>query len=452
MTLRTLTPTPAGWAHLATALITGLAASTATAAALPWTPNINGNYGPAPTTFNKWETIEVPAATGAACGNGSPFRFFVNRTTTAANKNKTVVMFEGGGACWAQGTCTGEGGLLGASNPNGVPADYLTAGKGLSVFGLVTPFTARFHPLQKVQTQSWNIVYVPYCTGDVFTGNKVNIYDDKDPTQPTTYYHRGFRNGEAVANWLGRYLPNQDHLLVTGFSAGGAGATAMYGLIRLASEPKKSALLADSGPLFQVDRNADPAVAPSVFLHRKIREAWGLEGNEGLASRLIATFPTAGTVENLGSLTTGLAKVFPQDRLGFAVFQRDGIFSAFSYVDFYPEIQALPAGARRDDALNAKWTKEVRTWVDAMQPYPNIGWYVPYGRDFLKSHTLTTASFSGTGIKEAKLANVGTFVDNLLDPQAPLIRAYETQRTVQNSNGIGLFSWLWNAIYAAAGL
>ena len=40
-----------------------------------------GNVGPAPTTFNKWEAIEAPAASGASCGNGSPYRFFVNRTT-----------------------------------------------------------------------------------------------------------------------------------------------------------------------------------------------------------------------------------------------------------------------------------------------------------------------------------------------------------------------------------
>ena len=34
----------------------------------------------------------------------------------------------------------------------------------------------------------------------------------------------------------------------------------------------------------------------------------------------------------------------------------------------------------------------------------------------------------------------------------PLMRAYETQRTVQNSNGIGLFSTISNAFYALLGL
>jgi hypothetical protein len=47
--------------------------------------------------YFKWETVELPASSGATCGNGTPYRFFVNRTPFTS---KTVVMFEGGGACW----------------------------------------------------------------------------------------------------------------------------------------------------------------------------------------------------------------------------------------------------------------------------------------------------------------------------------------------------------------
>ena len=85
--------------HGALSALTLVVASSAWAAPAPWVPNTTGNVGPAPTTFNKWEAIEAPAASGASCGNGSPYRFFINRTTTAANAKKTVIMFEGGGAC-----------------------------------------------------------------------------------------------------------------------------------------------------------------------------------------------------------------------------------------------------------------------------------------------------------------------------------------------------------------
>jgi len=79
--------------------------------------------------YFQWEAVELPASTGASCGNGSPYRFFVNRTPFTT---KTVVIFEGGGACWDQNACAGKGegplglSILSASNPNGVPADYMT--------------------------------------------------------------------------------------------------------------------------------------------------------------------------------------------------------------------------------------------------------------------------------------------------------------------------------------
>jgi hypothetical protein len=104
--------------HGALSVLTLVVASSAWSAAAPWVPNTTGNVGPAPTTFNKWEAIEAPASSGASCGNGSPYRFFVNRTTNAANAKKTVIMFEGGGACWEQNACQMKGGLLGATNYN----------------------------------------------------------------------------------------------------------------------------------------------------------------------------------------------------------------------------------------------------------------------------------------------------------------------------------------------
>lgn len=214
-------------------------------------------------------------------------------------------VFEGGGARWDQNTCAGKGeGPLGPVHPVGlqpqrVPADYMTnvfnilngGLSGLALGGLITPFSMRVHPLQSVQTQSWNIVYAPYCTGDVHTGNKVTAYGDADPTQPRVQYHRGSVNGYAMAQWLGKNFKQPAQLLVTGFSAGGAGATANYGWLRLAMNPKKSAMLADSGPLFNVNRTDSPEVSPSVHLHNKIRNVWGLDGSDGLVTKLLTMYP-----------------------------------------------------------------------------------------------------------------------------------------------------------------
>ena len=113
--------------------------------------------------YYKWEMVELPASSGAACGNGTPYRFFVNRTPLTT---RTVVIFEGGGACYDKNACLYKSGFLGAINPNGIPRDYMTnivpslpntAGTTIGVFnsallGYISPFSTRNNP-SKVQTQ-----------------------------------------------------------------------------------------------------------------------------------------------------------------------------------------------------------------------------------------------------------------------------------------------------------
>ncbi|MFZ4550218.1 MAG: pectin acetylesterase-family hydrolase [Aquabacterium sp.] len=375
--------------------------------------------------YFQWETIELPASSGATCGNGTPYRFFVNRTPFTS---KTVVMFEGGGACWDQGACKG-GTLLDAVNPDGIPANYMTDFNRQAHWGLVTPFTTRINPFQAAQTQSWNIVYLTYCTGDVHTGNKSVIYDNVDPTKPMVYSHKGMVNAQAVAKWMATNLPRPAHLLLTGFSAGGVGSTALYPSFREAINPKKMALLADAGPLFDVPRNATPEQAPSVLLHNKIRDVWGLDGANGLVTQLISKYPGAGSIDNLGSITSGLGKLYPNDRIGYAVAQEDAIFSAFSYQKFFPEIANASSDDQRLSLLNAKWRQEITGWLNMMAPYSNVGYYVPNWRELNHAHCLTIVTFGGTSIAEKNLNSVGTFLDNLLDGSGPVMRAFENNRS-----------------------
>lgn len=378
--------------------------------------------------YFQWEMVELPASSGASCGNGTPYRFFVNRTPFTS---KAVVMFEGGGACWDQAACKG-GTLLDAVNPDGIPTNYMSDFNRQAKLGLVTPFTARLHPLQRVQTQNWNIVYLTYCTGDVHTGNKIAVYDNVDPAQPLSYYHRGAVNAQAVAKWMANNLPKQPaHLLLTGFSAGGVGSTALYADFRETIKPRKMALLADSGPLFDVPRNATPEQAPSVLLHNKIRGVWGLDGPNGLVTKLIGKYPNAGTADNLGSITAGIGKIFPNDRIGYANFQEDTNFSAFSYQKFYPEIANAPDEATRLSLLNQKWRQEITPWIAQMNTQPNVGYYIPNKRELNGSHCLTIVTFGGTSILDKGLLSVGTFVDNLLDGKGTPIRAFEDNPTSQ---------------------
>mgnify|MGYP003386488816 CR=1 FL=1 len=394
-------------------------------------------------SFYRWQTITLNPSTGASCGNGTPYRFFVNR---ALLTTKTVIVFEGGGACWGQDSCLGKGGLRGASNPNGISADYMTTplgsslNGGLAFGGLVTPFSARLHPLQRVQTQGWNMVYMPYCSGDVHTGNQINIYGDANPAAPIAYYHRGHANSKAVAAWLKENMAKPDHLLVTGFSAGGVGATAQYDTLRRALMPTKSALLADSGPLMQAPRHGDSAVYPSVRLHNLIRERWGYDWPAGIMAELAARYPGRLDKDNLGSVVGAMAHVYPQDRMSYLNLQKDAVFSGFSYEEFYPELQSGLNEGQRKAALNEMWVLELKRWVGAMEPLPNVGYYVPYERNLLQSHTLTTLSFAGTAIPQYGYRGVEQVVDDLLDMKAAPIRAFQTDNIRPNTPALDILS------------
>ena len=376
--------------------------------------------------YYKWEMVELPASSGASCGNGSPYRFFVNR---AALTSKTVVMYEGGGACWEKSTCENKTGLqLGAVNPTGIPVNYMSDFNRQPHLGLVTPFTARIDPLSSVQTQSWNIVYLTYCTGDVHTGNKVAMYQDE--TGSLAWFHRGAVNAKAVTAWMAANLPQPEQLLLTGFSAGGTGATANYPQMRNGVNPKNSALLADSGPLFWAPRGTTPEQSPSLPLHNKIRESWGLDEANGIVNELITKYPTAGDTNNLGSIAGGLNKIFPKDRIGYAMFQEDQTYSAFSYEKFYTDISNAATPEARLAALNVRWRQDIGNLITHLPASPNLGYFIPNYREINFSHCLTIVTFGDTGIKERKLADVGVFVDNLLDTSGknPVIRAVEQSR------------------------
>ncbi len=371
--------------------------------------------------YYQWVPVTLPASTGASCGNGTPYTFFVNRALLTRD---TVIVFEGGGACWDQAACEGQG-KLSAVNPNGVPTDYLSQFNS-AAYGLVTPFSSRLNPFQGVRTQSWNLVYLPYCTGDVHTGSKVQVYADANPAAPRTQFHRGQANVRAAAQWLRNNLGRPNQLLLTGFSAGGVGSTATYPVVRDTLAPTgRTSLLADSGPLFPAPRSSTPEQHPSLPLHNKIRAVWGLDEAGGMIKQYesLAGFDT----NDLGTIHRALALRYPSDRFAYAVFGADGNFSAFSYEKFYPEIASAPTDLARRLLLQQRWDRDLANWVPTLASLNNVSYHVPWFRWFNDSHCLTVVDFSGTGIEERGIADLTPFVNNTLDRGTPM-RNVETDR------------------------
>lgn len=133
----------------------------------------------------------------------TPFAFQV----IPGASDKVLLYFQGGGACWDAestklGFCTSDvspqsaTGIFDRSNTNNQFRDY-------------------------------TIVHVMYCSGDIFGGNVVRDYDDKDGVPVT---QKGFKNAEASLDWVvsqqaaGHLASSLSDLVVMGCSAGSIGA------------------------------------------------------------------------------------------------------------------------------------------------------------------------------------------------------------------------------------
>jgi hypothetical protein len=122
-----------------------------------------GEDGPEPpAAYETWLKVELP---GTVCGNNSQYKFFVNYKEGAKD---LMIMLEPGGACWDYDGCSGKSDL-GAAHPDGIPDDLMKdSGQSANISPLIRRDV-------EGPTQDFNLVYVPYCTGDVHTGNNVMI-------------------------------------------------------------------------------------------------------------------------------------------------------------------------------------------------------------------------------------------------------------------------------------
>ncbi|MEM9462952.1 MAG: hypothetical protein AAGF11_52915 [Myxococcota bacterium] len=320
-----------------------------------------------------WQRVELP---GTVCSDGSQYKFW---THDDPGSTDLLLLFEGGGACWDYESCSGALGVLGAANPNGLPDDYITQFKAQYVSPLVNGADPGipFRPLNPIVTQGWDVVFMPYCTGDVHVGNNVAVYEDPTGQQPPlTFHHNGFNNSSLALDYLATQFPNIDRLLVTGFSAGGVASTAGYYQARTTLQPNQGFMLNDSGPLFP----APNAVYNSYPLHQTIEQAWDL-------TTVFANLPVTFDPSDYGSLNDMLASEFPNDQLAYTAYSSDYNFSRFSYERFYPNLdQALILDLWREDQSNL---------IAQMEAHPNFSYHVPWGRPINDSHCSTIITFIG---------------------------------------------------------
>jgi Pectinacetylesterase len=145
--------------------------------------------------------------------------------TREGRSRNLVIYFEGGGACWDGASCSYP--VTGGAGPQFFVPQVPPGTDPATMDGIFK----RDNPANPVA--DWDMVYIPYCTGDIHVGSASTTYASVGnpalgipPGTPITIEHRGFDNFMHVMHWVQRNIRQPRKLLVAGSSAGGYGATA----------------------------------------------------------------------------------------------------------------------------------------------------------------------------------------------------------------------------------
>jgi hypothetical protein len=246
----------------------------------------------------EWTWIAVD---GATCRDGSPTGFGVR---TVAGSDKLVIYLEGGGACFNGTTCGINPGAFGSTTFSGWKG---TAGN--------TGIFAKDNVENPVK--DWNMVYVPYCSGDIHAGNATNA-DVTGALSPKDQDFVGYANIYLYLKRIIPTFPGLSKVLLTGISAGGFGAAYNYDRVAQAFCPTPVVLIDDSGPPM-----SDSYITPC--LQDRWKTLWNLK-NTLPADCADCAGPDGGGIVNY---TTYMQNKYPNSRLALISSTRDSVISLF---------------------------------------------------------------------------------------------------------------------------
>lgn len=390
-----------------------------------------------PGLYDIWQKVTLDPTTGASCGDGTPYTFFVKRK---ANTSNLTLTFEGGGACWDYDSCSRNLIQTGIKNlfTNNTDRKSILVSTGfksnsplsniLLVFG--SAINRDFDPWLKNRTQKWTKVYMPYCTGDVFIGAKTKVYKDPSSDKTLVVHHKGAVNIVQVSAWIRNNLEQPKQMMSTGYSAGGIASMALYYVARNLINPERGYLINDAGPAWFADqKNGDPETNPSKFLHAVALKQWGTstpralnDGTHGSIMEWMAARMDGFDPSNLGTINNALAHALPNDRIGFTTFQEDEIFSSYSYRKFLPSVD-VPDRETSNKALFAYWQNDVNTFAQRVIA-PNYGYYLPATRKLIAGHVVLAIPDKSADIQEQGLSVVD-FVNNITEGTGDVMKVKE---------------------------
>ncbi len=153
--------------------------------------------------INKWYRVDVDEGKSS---DGSEWYGYIR----SGSENKLMIYFQGGGVSVNEYTASND-----FYNKKMWGNDWFmnfATNIGIGSQNKNNPF------------KDWTVVVVPYTTGDFHVGTGEYTYQD-EAGENHILYHNGYHNYQALMNKVSAMFDSPDEILVTGFSAGGFGAS-----------------------------------------------------------------------------------------------------------------------------------------------------------------------------------------------------------------------------------
>ncbi len=214
--------------------------------------------------------------------------------------SKWVIFLQGGGACFVAQNCATNSSSYTEDNLNNAVSNH-----GFMYEGILN--TDKEENIVK----DWNFIFIPYCTGDVHSGSKLN---GQAVDVPGVQRFVGNNNVDLVLEYMKPYFDhhNIDEMVITGTSAGGFGAHLTYYDFKELYPNLKTYLINDSGPLL-----SDRAVFPNC-LQIGFTLVFGIEYPQDLWN---CCSPSYG----LADVYTYGTDLYPDDKFALVSFTEDPV-------------------------------------------------------------------------------------------------------------------------------
>ena len=248
-----------------------------------------------------------------------PFHFYYREGTKA----ETLIYFNGGGACWNGATCLTSLTIPVTQTTRPAYNPSIENENDPEELGGILDFTHPDNPLK-----DWNMVFIPYCTGDIHIGSKNEIYVDPSGIinngEPVLVQHRGFDNFMAVREWLKHRIDRSDteQVLIAGSSAGAYAALMNFARIHsIYPWETKISLLSDAGAGVITNNFLD-----TIF---QINGPWGTERTLATWIPGINQINTYNALNFFINLATGIERYFVNSEFAYITTAWDDVQMLF---------------------------------------------------------------------------------------------------------------------------